>query len=136
MSYKILIVDDHAETRHLLGKLLEIEGYKIVCAEDGQIGFETVQQENPDLIVTDIGMPKVDGIELIRMIREDPSCRDVPVIVITAYGQRVCSKAIETGANAAMDKPLQFESLLEQIRELLIALVCFADSYILNNLLQ
>jgi CheY-like chemotaxis protein len=134
LSSKILVVEDHAETRNLLGKLLEIEGYNTICAGDGQEGFETARQENPDLIVTDIGMPKVDGIELIRMIREDATCRDIPVIVVTAYGESACSKAIETGANAVIDKPLQFDSLLELIRELLITLVCFADACIVSNL--
>lgn len=136
MSSKILIVEDHAETRHLLGALLEIEGYNIVCAQDGQEGFESARQESPDLIVTDIGMPRVDGIELIRMIREDSSCRSVPVIVVTAYGDSACSKAIEIGANAAIDKPLQFDSLLDLIRKLLIALMLFADSGIASNLLH
>lgn len=117
MSAKILIVEDHEETRQLLGTLLEIEGYSVVFAEDGQAGYEVSRVEEPDLILTDIGMLYMDGIEMIRMIRESHDNRTIPVIVITAYGGSTKYQALEAGANAIIDKPLQFDWLLELIRK-------------------
>ena len=119
MPSKILVVDDSDDTREMMAKLLELESFTVVTAEDGSAGLNLADAELPDLIITDINMPNMNGIEMIRRLREQPVFASIPIMAITAYGNGVAKEALEAGADRAATKPVQFNALVVQIRELL-----------------
>lgn len=119
MTETILVVDDSSDTREMMTKLLELESFKVITAEDGRIGFDTAKAEHPDIIITDINMPNLNGIEMIRLLRGEVDFSSVPIMAITAYGQNVAQEAVEAGANQATTKPIEFDSLIRGIRQLL-----------------
>ncbi len=119
MTEKILVVDDSDDTREMMAKLLELEAFKVITAEDGRVGLRLAEDEQPDLIITDINMPNLNGIEMIKILRENPQFVAVPIMAITAYGSTVASEALAAGANHATTKPVEFDSLIESIKLLL-----------------
>lgn len=119
MTEKILVVDDSSDTREMMAKLLEMESFNVITAEDGRAGFDTAKAERPDMIITDINMPNLNGIEMIRLLRREVDFGSVPIMAITAYGQNIAQEAVEAGANQATTKPINFESLIRGIRQLL-----------------
>jgi two-component system chemotaxis response regulator CheY len=116
---KILVVDDSDDTREMMAKLLELESFTVVTAEDGSAGLDTADAERPDLIITDVNMPVMNGIEMIRRLREQAGFASVPIMAITAYGNGVAKEALDAGANRAATKPIQFNALVLEIKELL-----------------
>jgi len=80
----ILIVDDTESSRDLLSKLLIKQGYRTVCAHDGLEALAAVEEHRPDLILLDIMMPVMDGVEFLRTLRQDPQRTELPVIAVTA----------------------------------------------------
>lgn len=119
VAEKILVVDDSSDTREMMTKLLEMEDFNVITAEDGRVGFDTAKAEHPDMIITDINMPNLNGIEMIRLLRGEVDFTSVPIMAITAYGQNVAREAIDAGANHATTKPIDFDSLIRGIRQLL-----------------
>jgi two-component system chemotaxis response regulator CheY len=119
MAKRVLVVEDHLETRDVIILWLELSGYEVIVANDGQEGLESACAEAPNLIVTDIKMPYVDGIEMIKRLRSMPECRDVPILVITAYEMDYAKEAIEAGANRALAKPIDPDLLHPFVRDLL-----------------
>ncbi len=119
MPSKILVVDDSDDTREMMAKLLELESFTVVTAEDGNAGLDTADSERPDLIITDVNMPRMNGIEMIRRLREQEGFATVPIMAITAYGNGVAKEALAAGANRAATKPIQFNALVMEIKELL-----------------
>ncbi|HKG23273.1 MAG TPA: response regulator [Blastocatellia bacterium] len=120
MVEKILVVDDSDDTREMMARLLELESFTVITAEDGDAGIYRARSERPDLIITDINMPNINGIEMIRLLRNEADFSRVPIMAITAYGNSVAAEAIEAGADQAMTKPVEFESLIDDIKKLLI----------------
>lgn len=116
---KILVVDDSDDTREMMAKLLELEAFTVVTAEDGRAGLSAAEVERPDLIITDINMPNINGIEMIKMLRNRSEFKDVPIMAITAYGNAVAAEALDAGADSASTKPIEFELLIGGIKELL-----------------
>lgn len=116
---KILVVDDSDDTREMMAKLLELESFTVVTAEDGQVGLEVAKVERPDLIITDINMPNLNGIEMIKILRKQRGFVTVPIMAITAYGTTIAAEAIEAGANHATTKPIEFDTLIKGIKQLL-----------------
>jgi CheY-like chemotaxis protein len=119
MAERVLVVEDHLETRDAIILWLELFGYEVITANDGQEGLESARAEKPDLIVTDIQMPYVDGIEMIKRLRSTPECCDVPILVVTAYEMDYAKEAIEAGANRALAKPIDPDLLHPFIKDLL-----------------
>ena len=119
MTKKILVVDDSQDTREMMAKLLELESFAVITAEDGQVGLDMARSERPDLIITDINMPNLNGIEMIKLLREQPDFGKVPIMAITAYGDGVAAEAIKAGANKASTKPIAFDTLIGGIKQLL-----------------
>jgi len=110
----VMVVDDSLTVRKITGRLLEREGYRVVTAKDGVDALEKLIETVPDVILSDIEMPRMDGFDLVRNIRADARTRLVPVIMITS---RLADKhrryAEEVGANHYLGKPYQEEELLE-----------------------
>jgi CheY-like chemotaxis protein len=85
---KILIAEDNAVNRELLRELLEMRGYTVVEACDGEEALHMIEQTHPDLLLLDIGMPVLDGFGVMRKIRENPRFASLPVVAVTAYAMQ------------------------------------------------
>ena len=121
MGKKVLVVEDHHDTSFMLCRLLKLEGYEVEHAIDGMVGYSTATNEHPDLIVTDIQMPRMNGIEMIKRIREEVELRQTPIIVMSAYGKRIIDDAMRAGADDFVEKPIDFNKFLTTIRSKLPA---------------
>ncbi|MFL6214172.1 MAG: response regulator [Blastocatellia bacterium] len=121
MERKILVVEDHPDSRDLLALYLRMQGYTVYTAEDGREGLRLAQLDCPNLIITDISMPHLDGVELIKRVRQLPECRVTPIIVMTAYGHDEEAAALKAGADLTVAKPIEYESLIHRINELVPA---------------
>jgi DNA-binding response OmpR family regulator len=116
MGKKVLVVEDHHDTSFMLCRLLKMEGYEVEHAIDGIVGYSTATSEHPDLIVTDIQMPRMNGIEMIRRIREEKDFEGTPIIVMSAYGKRVIDDALRAGADDFVEKPIDFDKFLTTVK--------------------
>lgn len=110
MQYKILVVDDDPAARYGLKRALAALGCEIVEAEDGEAALAAVAQSNPDLLICDIQMPKMDGMTLVKRLADQGDAR--PVVVITAYGsERIAVEAMKAGAYDYLSKPYDVDEL-------------------------
>lgn len=117
---KILIVDDEVLLVEMLKTRLETNGYSVVCAYDGQEGIKIVKTENPDLIILDLMLPKMDGYKVCRMLKFDKRYKNIPIIIFTAKAQDSDKEmSQEVGADAYITKPFDPEILLGKIEELI-----------------
>lgn len=89
MREKILVIEDEEILRTLLQKKLEIEGFRVVTAQDGETGLAMVKSEKPDLVLLDIILPKKDGFEVLEALQKDSELKKIPVIIISNSGQPV-----------------------------------------------
>jgi len=119
LERKILVVEDHPDSRDLLALYLRMQGYTVYTAEDGREALKLIQLDCPHLIITDLSMPHMDGVEMIKQVRQIPECRTTPIIVMTAYSNDEESAACRAGANQSISKPIEYESLIHQISQLL-----------------
>ncbi len=119
MTRKILVIDDNPDTRDLTHLHLTTEGFAVVVASDGREGLYMAVAEEPDLIITDISLPEINGIDLIKHLSAQPELDNVPILVLTAYGDEEMDKAIRAGAHRAMGKPVHLDSLIAEVRQLL-----------------
>ena len=117
---KILIVDDNRDLRAYLRRVLNQSGYSVVSAHNGAQGYTQAQVHRPDLIVTDLMMPQVSGLDLIAMIRDDEQLAGIPVILLTAKAnEETRIEGTERGADAYLAKPFNDRELLAEVRNLL-----------------
>jgi DNA-binding response OmpR family regulator len=117
---KILVVDDEEHIVMILKDSLEFSGFQVITALDGQEALQAVDKENPDLVVLDIGMPKLDGWEVCRRLKSNEKTKDVPVIILTAYAQTSDQKkGASLGADRFITKPCDLTYLVEEINALL-----------------
>ena len=115
----ILIVDDEADLADLLKYNLEQAGFGVVMAADGVEGLAAARREHPDLIVLDVMMPRMDGIEMCRTVRQDAALRDTPIIMLTARtDDEDYVRGLDVGADIYLGKPLSVPVLLSQVRAL------------------
>ncbi len=115
----ILLVDDHHDIRDLMTRQLQKRGYTVVTASNGLEAVLAVAQSTPSLILMDINMPELDGIEATLQIRAAEPDKLIPVIALTAYAlQGDQARAIAAGCNAFHAKPVDFDKLFDQISEL------------------
>lgn len=120
MPENILLVDDDNDTLRLVGLMLQRQGYEVRLAASGQKALEMVQSEKPDLILLDIMMPEMDGYEVARRLRADPSTTEIPIIMFTAKSQ-VDDKVMgfEAGADDYLTKPTQPRELFAHMKAVL-----------------
>lgn len=118
VRHKVLVVEDDDILRIVLRIELEKAGYGVFEAENGQRGLEVAGRDNPDLILTDIMMPVMDGLTFIGAIRKFNGVRTVPIIAMSAIkDNELAQKAIDRGANEFMTKPLSTGALVESINK-------------------
>lgn len=117
---KILVVDDELDVQSIISFRLEINGYEVSVASDGQEGLDKIKTEKPNLVLLDLMLPKINGFEICRMIKFDDKFKDLPIIILSALDKEDDrKKAMEGGADAYFLKPFDLESLLEKISSLL-----------------
>jgi DNA-binding response OmpR family regulator len=117
---KILIVDDDPSVCSSIERVLRPEGYCIQSANSGAEAIQKAQAQGPDLVLLDIAMPGLDGLELCRRLRDNPSTAITPIVMVTArYEEEVVASAIESGADDYIVKPFQPQDLKETIRHVL-----------------
>ena len=120
-KFNVLLVEDNEDKRQLLKVALEMAGYNVVVATDGVEGLQAVESHQPDLIVTDVTMPRMDGYEMVRRVRANPSTRFIPVIIQTALRGETddVRRGSEVGALGYITDPTDLDLLLARARTLL-----------------
>jgi diguanylate cyclase (GGDEF)-like protein len=120
-KFHVLVVDDDADKRLLLKVALQMAGWDVQTANDGEAGLAAVESYQPDLIITDVMMPKMDGYELVRRVRANPSTRFIPIIIQTAHRRDAQDerRGAEVGALGYIVDPTDIDLLLARARTLL-----------------
>lgn len=114
---KILLVDDDKAVVETVKFLLTADGYNVVTAQDGEEGLEKAKSENPDLILLDIIMPKVNGYQMAISLNNDPKLKKIPIVLLTATAQIAGSIKIQTPAKYKVSKPFSSDELLGTIKK-------------------
>jgi two-component system, cell cycle response regulator DivK len=120
MSAKMLLIEDNEQNRYLVTFLLEKHGYDVVAAPDGPSGIELAMQESPDLILLDIQLPRMDGYEVARTLRERPTLAAIPIVAVTSYAMMGDKeKALASGCDGYLEKPINPETFVSQVEDFL-----------------
>ena len=118
----VLVVDDDPVILKLLEVNFEMEGFTVLVARDGQEGIEVARADQPDLIVSDIMMPKVSGLELVTALKGDPSTSEIPIILLSAKAQNADVRSgLDAGADDYDTKPFEPLDLVDRVNRLLEA---------------
>lgn len=116
----VLLVEDTEDNRFMMRRLLEMTGYHVVEATNGEEAVKLAQADSPHLILMDLSLPVIDGLAATRLIRKLPGCESTPIIAVSAHDTSdFQSEAIEAGCNTYVTKPIDFAELEELIVELL-----------------
>ena len=119
---RLLLVDDEPDLVQMVSVRLKAAGYEIATAYDGQEALEKVRQAQPDLMILDLMLPKLDGYKVCRLLKFDERTRVIPILIFTARAQvEDVTLATECGADAYLTKPFEAKALLAKIQELLEA---------------
>ena len=119
-AFLILVVDDSADNVAMLSLDLQQEGYRVVTATNGEEAISVARHTQPNLILMDISMPRLDGLGATRRMREIDELRDVPVVAITAFGTEGFQRAAyDVGVSGYLTKPIDFRRLHQLVRRLL-----------------
>ncbi len=120
MLKKILIIEDEADQIMVLKTRLEANDFSVISATDGGEGLKKVYRDKPDMIILDVLMPNIDGIEVCKSLKKDPETKSIPIIIITAAGlkdiENMCATA---GADGCIRKPYDSTELVKKIKTLL-----------------
>ena len=116
-AQRILVVEDNERNLKLIRDVLQFAGYEIVEASSGEQGVALAQDCEPDLVLMDLQLPQMDGTEALRLLRESPRTRDVPVVAVTAFAMREDrERAFGAGFDGYLQKPISIRALPEQVR--------------------
>ena len=120
-SLTVLLVEDTEDNRFMMRRLLEITGYRVVEAMNGEEAVRLAEAECPHLILMDLSLPVIDGLAATRLIRKIPACERTPIIAVSAHDTSdFQSEAISAGCNCYITKPINFNELEAMIAQLLI----------------
>jgi CheY-like chemotaxis protein len=116
----VLVADDEEDIKVVLRMFLEAVGYEVVTAFDGLDALEQIKSTKPDVVLMDIMMPVIDGIEVVRQMKATPGIRDIPVVMLTAAAQSdMVERAIQAGAADYIVKPFEPETVQRAIEKVL-----------------
>lgn len=119
---RVLVVEDNERNLKLVRDVLQYAGYEIIEASTGKEGVELAQSLTPDVILMDLQLPDIDGMEALRRIRKSPATADVPVIAVTAFAMRNDrARAFDAGFDGYLEKPLSVRELPAQVQQFLTA---------------
>ncbi|MFH1874362.1 MAG: response regulator [Pseudomonadota bacterium] len=117
---KILLIEDEPDQVLMIGERLKAEGYAFISANNGEDGLKKVIEEKPDLVIIDLVIPKIDGFEVCRRMKQNPDTQKIPVIIVSAYAMKEFGKiATDTGADACLKRPHEETELTDTIERLL-----------------
>ena len=120
MPKKVLVVEDNELNMKLFNDLLEANGYQVIQTRDGLSALELARKHRPDLILMDIQLPEVSGIEVTKWLKEDDDLRAIPVIAVTAFAMKGDEERIrQGGCEAYISKPISVKSFIETIKSYL-----------------
>jgi DNA-binding response OmpR family regulator len=114
-SLRVLLAEDDDDLRSLYGYMLLAAGYKVNTVRNGLQAFAEIQVNRPDVVVTDITMPVLSGLDLIVAIRSNDELAELPVVAITSFGEDICKLARAAGATDAIDRPTEIVRMREVI---------------------
>ena len=113
--FKVLVVDDEENIRDMLVTYLESEGYDVVTADNGMTALASIEEHNPQVVLLDIRMPDMDGLQCLRAIKRKNA--ELPVIMMSGFAsEHIARKTLEIGAFDYMDKPISFDHLIKVIQ--------------------
>jgi two-component system, cell cycle response regulator DivK len=119
VSKKILIVEDHPDVRRVLSLSLRHLGYEILETNNGASGIALTLSEIPDLVLVDLSLPDVSGLEIAKGIKQNPRTAEIPLIALSGHSEReIAPKALEAGMAAYLMKPVDTQKLVEVIEKL------------------
>ena len=117
---KILYIEDHPAQSDIMRQMLEFSGCEVVLANSGEEGIDKAHEEQPDIILMDLRMPGMGGIEAIKQLKSAPNVSDIPVVVISAWtSSRNREEALQAGADKFIAKPVDTKRLMKQINKLI-----------------
>jgi two-component system cell cycle response regulator DivK len=117
---KVLLVEDTEDNRYMMRRLLEMVGYTVVEARNGQEAVRLAEEESPELILMDLSLPIIDGLAATRLIRQIPAAEKTPIIAVSAHDTAdFQAEALAAGCNGYVTKPIDFASLETLIASLL-----------------
>ena len=120
MSKRVLIVDDEPNIAISVDFLMRREGFEVLVAHDGEEGLARIRADRPDIIVLDVMMPTLDGFEVCKAVRSDPTLTGVRILMLTAKGRAAeITKGLALGADAYIPKPFSTRELVAKVKELL-----------------
>ena len=123
MAMKILVVDDDRTTRKILGLYLKAKGYEVEYAENGLDAMEKLGTISINLVMTDLNMPYMDGLELIRTMKADEELRKLPILMVTTEAdEEEKRKAMEAGADGYLIKPVSADMVTSNIKDILASI--------------
>ena len=118
---KILVVDDEVNITQILEFSIGAEGYEVITAANGEEAIDKARREQPDLIILDVMMPKIDGYEACRILKANPLTKGIPVVLLTAKGRDIDKRlGYEVGATDYIIKPFSPNKLVDRIHQLLV----------------
>ena len=115
---KVLLIEDNRDFREAMTVALVSEGFEVITAADGEDGLNRARAENPDVVVTDLNIPGIDGLKLIQILKNEVGRKNPPVIAITAHGEFYAKLALMSGATSSFTKPVVLDRLIEDIKAL------------------
>jgi DNA-binding response OmpR family regulator len=122
MSATILVVDDDPVILQLLQVNFEMEGFNVITAADGQQGVDRTRADRPDIVVSDVMMPRMTGIELVAVLKADPDTAGIPILLLTAKAQQAdIGAGMDAGADDYVTKPFEPLDLVDRVNRLLDA---------------
>jgi CheY-like chemotaxis protein len=114
---RVLLAEDHDDTRDALKLLLEMQGYEVLAARNGEEALALALEASPDVVITDYDMPRLDGAGLARELRSmTQKFANLPILVLTALNQTLVEQAMDAGADAYIAKPVDFQTLESALR--------------------
>jgi CheY-like chemotaxis protein len=129
MAYKVLLVEDNPRFRAIMSSVLRRKRHEIVAAEDGATALRKATSERPDIIFLDLGLPDMNGVEVISLLKKNPVTEQIPVIICTAYvNETEKSRIFQYGGAEILTKPVTSFDLLEALHRQLPMTNTIADS--------
>ena len=118
MGAKILVVEDEPDIMRIISHTLTAAGYRVLPAYGGEDAIRKVKQHLPDLVLTDLAMPKVSGVEVIQAIKKDPETQHIPVLAVTAHvWDGIAQSAGQVGCDGYISKPFNMKQLLQEVQK-------------------